>query len=160
MNRHSRRRSGDRTNRHSRSRSHSRRWSNDRMNRRSRSCSRNGDRTNRHCRSRGGDRSMDRHSRSRSRSRSWSKRGDDMCHHTSSFNPSMGEDRRSRHSHYRILDPLLPTQNSQLAQLEDNNLSFSNHASSQFYEDDAVGALLQIANPNGSSFHSGIHSGN
>jgi hypothetical protein len=40
------------------------------------------------------------------------------------------------------------------------NLSFSNHASSQFYEDDAVGALLQIANPNGSSFHSGIHSGN
>ena len=155
----SRSRSGDRTNRHSQSRSRSRRWSDDRMNRRSRS--RSGDRTNRHSRSRGGDSSMDRRSRSHSRSRNRSNRGDDMCHRTSSFNPSMGEDRGSRHGHYRILDPLLPTPNAQLAQLEDNNLSFSNHASSQFCEDDAVGALLQIANPNGSrSFHSGIHSGN
>ncbi len=139
---------GDRTNRHSQSCSW--RWSDDRMNRRSCSRSRSGDRTNRHSRSRGGDSSMDRRSRSHSRSRNRSNRGDDMCHRTSSFNPSMGEDRGSRHGHYRILDPLLPTPNAQLAQLEDNNLSFSNHASSQFCEDDAVGALLQIANPNGS----------
>jgi hypothetical protein len=67
----------------------------------------------------------------------------------------MGEDRGSHHGHYRILDPLLPTPNAQLAQLEDKNLSFSNHASSQLSEEDeAVDALLQIANPNGSSFHS------
>jgi hypothetical protein len=138
-------------NRCSHGRSRSRR--DDSMNHRSRSRSRSkrGDRTNRHSQNRGGD-SMDRRSRSRSRNRN--KRGDDMCHHTSSFNPSMGEDRGSRHSYYRILDPLLPTPNAQLAQLEDKNLSFSNHASSQFSEDDAVGALLQIANPNGSSFHS------
>ena len=80
----SRSRSGDRTNHHSQSRSRSRRWSDDRMNRRSRS--RSGDRTNRHSRSRGGDSSMDRRSHSRSRNRS--NRGDDMCHRTSSFNPS------------------------------------------------------------------------
>ena len=73
--------------------------------RRSRSCSRSGDRTNLLSRSRGGDSSMDRRSRSHSRSRNWSNRGDDMCHRTSSFNPSMGEDRGSRHGHYRILDP-------------------------------------------------------
>jgi hypothetical protein len=37
--------------------------------------------------------------------------------------------------------------------LEDQNLSYSNNAS-QFSENDAVGALLQIAKPNGGLFHS------
>jgi hypothetical protein len=49
--------------------------------------------------------------------------------------------------------PTLSTPNAQLIQLEDQNMTCSNNAS-QFSEDEAVGALLKIANPNGSSIHS------
>jgi hypothetical protein len=53
-------------------------------------------------------------------------------------------------------DPSLttfPTFNAQLIQSEDQNLFCSNNAS-QFSEDEAVGALLKIGNPNGGSIHS------
>jgi hypothetical protein len=52
---------------------------------------------------------------------------------------------------YSRYNPPLPTPNAQLNQWEEPGLSYTNNAShfNANDENDAVGALLQIANPNG-----------
>ena len=88
----------------------------------------------------------DRRSRHRSRSQSMVRDGRSRR----SRSRSRSRIRHNSHgvTHHACFDPPLPTVNAQLHQLEEQDLSYSNNAS-HFNENDAVGALMHLADTNG-----------